>query len=423
MTPAALARDAQIQARAGDWAAAHATWQLCLAGARGPAPHAWLLGAVRATAALGDIEALRRATAHLVARYPESDAGRQPLLRLLIQTRSREVLAEEAATGSLRDEPTAAALFAHFRALLALEQHEAARGVFDRMLPLAATATQLHTMADRAAICFAPEPARARWRAAAAALERLPPSADPARDAPIAHTLRLRCDIATRDYAAFLRRWQDGGASLPEWTPRLAPIAERLAAPHFPDRTRRKIFGIGLSKTGTTSLAAALDILGWQTAHFRNPITHAVIEHADFDLFDALNDGPVSAYFEVLHAKYPNALFVCTTRPAASWEQSVRAHRMRTRGTDEARDIDAIAAAEGPDSPLAARLPIHDSIWRHADLASVHAHWAERVDRFFAGKPGKLLRFSVFDGDGWPELCEFLGVSAPAVAFPHANKG
>jgi hypothetical protein len=77
---------------------------------------------------------------------------------------------------------------------------------------------------------------------------------------------------------------------------------------------------------------------------------------------------------------------------------------------------------EGPDSPLTARLPIHDLIWRHPDLASVHAHWAARVEAFFADKPSKLLRFSVFEGHGWGELCGFLDLPVPEVEFPHANR-
>jgi len=417
-----MARAAFEHGRAGDFRAAHAAWQSCLAAVHGPAPLPWLIAALRATAAMGDVEATRRDAARLLAQHPDSEAARQVLLRLLIQTRSRAALAEEAATGSLREGPGIEALLPHFRALLALENHAGARALFDRLVTLATTPAQLHTLADRAAICFAPAPMRDRWNAAADRLASLPPSSDLARDAPIARTLRLRRDIAVRDYAAFRRRWAEGGPILPEWTTPLARIAERLGEPGFPDRARRKVFGIGLSKTGTSSLAAALEILGWQTAHFRNPITNGLIEGADFDLFDALNDGPVSAYFESLHAAYPNALFVCTTRPLASWEASVRAHRMRTRGTDEPRDLDRIAAVEGPDSPLTARLPIHDLIWRHPDLASVHAHWAARVEAFFADKPGKLLRFSVFEGHGWGELCGFLDLPVPCVEFPHANK-
>ena len=130
-----------------------------------------------------------------------------------------------------------------------------------------------------------------------------------------------------------------------------------------------------------------------------------------------------SAYFETLYGLYPNAVFVCTTRPLESWADSVRRHRLRIRGTDTPRDFDLIAAQEGADSPLTSRLPIHDAIWRHPDLPSVHAAWEQRVTDFFHGKPdAKLLRFSLFDGDGWPELCGFLGCEAPGEAFPHANR-
>ena len=99
-------------------------------------------------------------------------------------------------------------------------------------------------------------------------------------------------------------------------------------------------------------------MLGYQAAHHRNPITNAIIGGDDFDLFDALNDGPVSAHFETLYGLYPNAVFVCTTRPLESWADSVRRHRLRIRGTDTPRDFDLIAAQEGADS--AAHLPPAD---------------------------------------------------------------
>ena len=264
---------------------------------------------------------------------------------------------------------------------------------------------------------------RDRWNAAADRLGSLPPSPDLARDAPIARTLRLRRDIAVRDYAAFQGRWAEGGIILPDWERPLARIAERLGAPGFPDRARRKVFGIGLSKTGTTSLASALDILGWQTAHFPQSDYQCDYRGCGFRPVRCAERRPRLGLFESLYAAYPNALFVCTERPLESWEASVRGHRIRTRGTDEPPDLDRIAAVEGPDSPWTARLPIHDLIWRQPDLASVHAHWAARVEAFFADKPGKLLRFSVFEGHGWAELCGFLDLPLPEQAFPHANKG
>ena len=35
--------------------------------------------------------------------------------------------------------------------------------------------------------------------------------------------------------------------------------------------------------------------------------------------------------------------------------------------------------------------------------------------------PDRLLVLDIAAGDGWPELCPFLGVPVPAAPFPHSN--
>jgi hypothetical protein len=418
------ARSARAAAASGNWAGARTAWQRALAATPPPAPEGWLLNALRASAALRDVAAARLDAAALLQHYPRSEAARGIVLRLLTDTRSRDALLAETTCGGLQDQPFAEALFPHFRALLVLEDYPAARGVFDRLVPLATTAARLHGLAGRAAICFAPDAMRERWRMIGEALATLPVEPYDFEDAAIRRTFRLRQAIALRDDTAYRQLWAQGGDIMPDWHTRLTALSARLNEPGFPDRQAKKVFGIGLSKTGTTSLAAALEMLGWRTAHHRNPITNAIIDGDDFDLFDALNDGPVSAHFETLYARYPNAVFICTTRPLASWQDSVRRHRLRIRGTETPRDLDLIAAQEGGHSPLTFRMPIHDAIWRHPDLAGVHAAWDQRITDFFRDKPaGKLLRFSMFEGDGWSELCGFLGCALPEAAFPHANKG
>jgi hypothetical protein len=49
-------------------------------------------------------------------------------------------------------------------------------------------------------------------------------------------------------------------------------------------------------------------------------------------------------------------------------------------------------------------------------------HNAE-VRAFFREHPGSLLVMDVTQGQGWPELCGFLGHPVPARAFPHAKPG
>ena len=60
--------------------------------------------------------------------------------------------------------------------------------------------------------------------------------------------------------------------------------------------TRAKTFGIGLSRTGTTSLTLALEALGLSVAHF--PTTMKQIEE-----HDAATDTPVAASFQALDSQ------------------------------------------------------------------------------------------------------------------------
>ncbi len=52
-------------------------------------------------------------------------------------------------------------------------------------------------------------------------------------------------------------------------------------------------------------------------------------------------------------------------------------------------------------------------------LAEYERH-NEAVREFFAGTD-RLLEVCWEEGDGWPQLCGFLGVPVPDVPFPHSN--
>ncbi len=56
------------------------------------------------------------------------------------------------------------------------------------------------------------------------------------------------------------------------------------------------------------------------------------------------------------------------------------------------------------------------------DLAAAYGTFEARVRHFFADKPeGKLLELDLFAGEGWEELCRFLGRSVPSHPFPKLN--
>ena len=45
-----------------------------------------------------------------------------------------------------------------------------------------------------------------------------------------------------------------------------------------------------------------------------------------------------------------------------------------------------------------------------------------RVVDFFAARAGQLLVLDITRGEGWENLCPFLGVEPPSAPFPHENR-
>src|SRR3990172_8161285 len=84
----------------------------------------------------------------------------------------------------------------------------------------------------------------------------------------------------------------------------------------------KKIFGIGLPKTGQSSLAMAMWILGHKTVQY--PYNASQIQNNDFSL-----DLPVVIQYKKLDKKYPNSKFILTTRDLDSWLKSMRNHYRR----------------------------------------------------------------------------------------------
>ncbi len=211
------------------------------------------------------------------------------------------------------------------------------------------------------------------------------------------------------------------GVHRPRWL-RRALARRRSGLP----RTGR-IFGIGLTRTGTTSLTSALDILGYRTFHF--PADDATRERvmtllADdgqrlrlpiLERIDVLTDTPVSATFEALDAAYPGSKFILTTRDTRSWLES----------------CDQLWASwatpyllEHGDEPLAAYIrAIHEDLYGgatfdRARFSAAFDGYHERVRSHFRDRPGDLLSIDICSGEGWDPLCRFLNLPHPSARFP-----
>ena len=197
----------------------------------------------------------------------------------------------------------------------------------------------------------------------------------------------------------------------------LEAVGARLAKPRAEVFAEPKVFGIGLSRTGTTSLASALTTLGIDAAHWTNPLTHQILSDMDLFMFGACTDCSVSPKFERLYYLYPNAQFVYTRRDVEAWVQSFWKHHRRVSWAGDMKAFrEAFNERPFPDAAVEFALYTTD------DVRDSYRAFEQRVRGFFSDKPkGKLLELDISAGQGWPELCAFLDKPVPETPFPKLN--
>lgn len=178
-----------------------------------------------------------------------------------------------------------------------------------------------------------------------------------------------------------------------------------------------KIIGIGLPKTGTSSLHDALEILGFRSVHFpHDPRTVAQVRAGDYALdvlkdADAISDVPIPVIFPQLDAAFPGSKFIQTDRDVDSWIASERRAPFNN---------DRPAPGSARDFYRAILYGVTD--FNEARFRLVHERHLRLIKRHFAGMRARdLLRMDITRGDGWDKLCPFLGVPIPNVPFPRSN--
>ncbi len=298
--------------------------------------------------------------------------------------------------------------------LISLGALEDAAALLLRIEPEARTPGELET-------CFTLVPRLIERGSRGAIWERL---LGRARETGGAPALELSLLLALERFDEFTALFEFRRAAL-ETSPRffaLRRIYDRLRRPRREVFAEAKVFGIGLSRTGTTSLAQALTLLGIDTAHWTNPLTHQLLSDADFFMFGASTDCCVSAEFEKLYYQYPNARFVWTKRPVDAWLASFLDHHDRHSW---ARDVEGLRLVfdGGACTHMFAHAALEFGLYlNETDLAAAYRTFETRVRHFFAGKPeGKLLELDLFAAQGWEELCRFLGRPVPSLPFPKLN--
>jgi hypothetical protein len=181
-------------------------------------------------------------------------------------------------------------------------------------------------------------------------------------------------------------------------------------------RLKYKVFGIGVPKSGSNSLADALTHLGYNVLHFGREEFQEKSDKAlrfrknleldrdaltGFERFTAFVDSPVWHSFKRLSIENPNAKFVLTYRdPAACALSWMRMQHYLHR---------SIQPADAPQNFSAARRRVEDHI--------------DAVFDFFAHNTNKLLILDQADPSHvkWKQLAKFLELKTPHnKPFPHS---
>lgn len=174
-----------------------------------------------------------------------------------------------------------------------------------------------------------------------------------------------------------------------------------------------KVFGIGLSNTGSSSLYSALDTLGYRAASFKHMQKFNIYEWMSGDFkrdylttFDAVTDLPISTYFRELDARYPGSKFVLTNRDIEPWLQSVERRFSKNPYPENQFSRDVRLAQYGVIS------------FNEARFRRIHEEHTAAVQDHFRDRPDDLLEINPFGGDEWEPLCKFLGKPIPNQHYP-----
>ncbi|MCH6257170.1 hypothetical protein MLD52_11480 [Puniceicoccaceae bacterium K14] len=166
------------------------------------------------------------------------------------------------------------------------------------------------------------------------------------------------------------------------------------------DKEYNKIFYIGLSRSGTTSLHRIISELGLKSVHLCGFLLLDEPKWEMCDQFDALGDSPVPLLFKELDSKYPNSKFIITIRQKEKWLESMK--WMFNHGKVKWNWGERIHE-------------YHESFYgtRYYDKRILTKHWNDyhqNVSDYFSTSPDKLLTIRIEDGFDVGDICAFLNL-------------
>jgi hypothetical protein len=181
---------------------------------------------------------------------------------------------------------------------------------------------------------------------------------------------------------------------------------------------RNKVVGIGLPKTGTTSLGYCFRRLGFKHRSYdmdlalqvkRNQLDRALRE---VEKFEAFEDWPWFSIYRELDERFPNSKFILTLRKdTETYLASLKRHHDREgiRSSEFVKPYwwDEVFGVEPGN-------------WDYQKSAERYERHNREVLEYFGDRINRDLIVVCWErGDGWAQLSRFLNKRCPDEPFPH----
>jgi len=201
-----------------------------------------------------------------------------------------------------------------------------------------------------------------------------------------------------------------------------------------------KVFGLGFSKTGTTSLENVYDVLGYNVCR-----GHWNLKHNDYLLslyvngdykeiykmtkyWDAFADGPWGggSLYKKLYEWYPDAKYILTVRDSEKWYQSIY-NMITTYDKAESTAMETYHSEKFYGSAYFFRHIFNITELENSKEAMINYFEAtnKEIISFFEDK-NNLLVIDLTKNNSeekWEKICKYLDKPIPEIEFPHSNVG
>jgi len=177
------------------------------------------------------------------------------------------------------------------------------------------------------------------------------------------------------------------------------------------EQLKNKVFGIGLARTGTTSLHEAMGVLGLRSAPDSVPLLSGI----DLNFLrrhDAFFDNPIPFRYRELDVVCPDSVWIVTQRPVADWVSSMQ--WLFGPGLDRLSPATRVVGDR-----------VHRQLYGSAKfdehrLRGIYERHYGELAGWVADRPAIWIHLE--DGFSWEPICDLLGRPVPQQPFPHSNR-